>query len=136
MIETIISGAFDVAGSLASNILKRNDLKKIKRDLQSRRAQNDAWYSRAMGEDPTQRADAQALITRTEEALRRQTRASQATQAVAGGTAAATAVQKEAAAKALADQAAQIVADAETRRDSLAHEYRTRDEKLFSMHNA
>lgn len=131
--ETILDGAFDVAGALIGGIKANETRRKMRRDIRGQLAENKAWHTRAMNEDATQRADAQRLIARTEEMLRQRSRAAAARQAVAGATDESVAVEKEAAGNAAAGVAAQIAASADTRKDTIDRQFRDRQSRLREM---
>ena len=130
MTETIVRGAIGTAGSLLGGLLASGAVRKARKSITESKALNDAWHSRMMGEDATQRADAQRALTRMEQALRDRNRAASATQAVVGGTDAAVAASKASAANATAEAAAQIAANADARKDNIDREWRRRDQHL------
>ena len=67
----------------------------------------------------TQRADAQRILTKTEEAFRNRNRAAQGAAAVMGGTEESVASTKAANSQALADATSQIAVNAEARKDQI-----------------
>lgn len=98
--------------------------------LEEQRKKNQDWFDRRYNEDATQRADAQRVLTMTEESIRRRNRAAAGTQAVMGGTEESVAAAKEANNKALADAASRIAAAGEARKDAIEQQYMQRDADL------
>ena len=102
-------------------------MKKAKRNVEAQRQKNQDWYDRRYNEDATQRADAQRILTQTEESIKQRNKAAAGSAAVMGGTDESVAAAKEANNKALADATSQIAADAEARKDNIeAHLYAKR----------
>ena len=94
-------------------------MKKAKRNVEAQRQKNQDWYDRRYNEDATQRADAQRILTQTEESIKQRNKAAAGSAAVMGGTDESVAAAKEANNKALADATSQIAADAEARKDNI-----------------
>lgn len=115
----IAGAALGAAGSIAGGIASSRARKKAKQYLEQQKKKNDSWFDRRYNEDETQRADAQRLLTMTEEAIKNRNKASAGTQAVMGGTEESVAADKAANAKALSDVTAQIAANAASRKDSV-----------------
>ena len=84
---------------------------------------NQNWYERRYNEDATQRADAQALLTRTADMVRRSNQQAAGRQAVMGGAEESVAATKEANAKAMADATSSIVQAGEQRKDNIEQQY-------------
>ena len=119
----LIGTALGVAGSIFGGLSASKAMKEARRQAEEQRERNDAWFDRRYNEEATQRADAQRLLTMTEEAAR-------ARQAVTGGTEESVAAEKEANNRALADVASQIAADGAARKDAVEAAYRDRDAEL------
>lgn len=117
-------------GSIAGGIASSRARKKAKQYLEQQRQKNENWYNRRYNEDETQRADAQRLLTMTEEAIKNRNKASAGTQAVTGGTAESVAADKAANAKALSDATAKIAANAASRKDAVDSQYRQTDQSI------
>ena len=75
-----------LGGSIFGGIKARREAKKQQKMLDAQKAENQAWYNRRYNEDGTQRADAQRLLTNTQDLLRRQTKAAQGANAVTGAS--------------------------------------------------
>ena len=86
MIGSIIGGAMKLGGSIFGGIKASREAKKQQKMLDAQKADNQAWYNRRYNEDGTQRADAQRLLTNTQDLLRRQTMAAQGANAVTGAS--------------------------------------------------
>lgn len=130
-----ISLAGQLGSSLFSGIMQKKAAKKQKENIEKSKAENAAWYNRRYNEDATQRADAQRLLRLTQESIRNRNREAAATQAVVGGTEESVAATKEANAKALADTASAIAAQAEARKDNIEQQYLNRNQALDDQLN-
>jgi hypothetical protein len=105
-------------------------MRRVKKNLQAQKEANQNWYDRRYNEDATQRADAQRILTQTEESIRNRNRQAAGAQAVMGGTDESTAAAKAANAQALADATSQIAAGAENRKDQIEQTYQQRDSQI------
>lgn len=92
--------------------------------------ENQDWYDRRYNEDATQRADAQRLLSITEDSIKKRNRAAAGTAAVMGGTNESIAAEKEAGNKAMADAVSQINAAGEQRKDQIENQYMARKDQL------
>lgn len=135
MYAAIAGAALGTAGSIVGGIASARANRKKRKALQKRKKENEDWYNRRYNEDATQRADAQALLSRTEEAIRDRNRAAAGRQAVIGGTDEAVAATRAANSAALADTAAQIVANNEQRKDQIEQTYLSRRDSLDDQLN-
>ena len=130
MLGAIIGGAVGAAGSILGGISKNKAIKKQMKMLAQQKRDNQDWYDRRYNEDATQRADAQRMITLTEESIKKRNKAAAGTAAVMGGTDESVAAEKEANSKALADTTSQIVAAGDARKDQIENQYLSRKENL------
>lgn len=130
MIGTLVGAGLSAIGSIWGGISASNAMKKVRNNINQQLQQNEDWYNRSYNEDATNRADAQAILSRTEESIRQRNRAAAGTKAVMGGTDASVAAEKEANNKALADATSAIVVNAEKRKDSIQQQYRQRQQDL------
>ncbi len=119
----IVGAAAGAAGSILGGISKNKMLKKQMAMIKEQQKANQDWYDRRYNEDATQRADAQAMLTRTAEVIRERNRQSAGSAAVMGGTEESVAATKAANAKAMADATSSIVQAGEQRKDSIEHQY-------------
>jgi hypothetical protein len=130
LIGSIAGGALGAAGSIFGGISASKAMRRVKKNLQAQKEANQNWYDRRYNEDATQRADAQRILTQTEESIRNRNRQAAGAQAVMGGTDESTAAAKAANAQALADATLQIAAGAENRKDQIEQTYQQRDSQI------
>lgn len=135
MIGSIIGGGLKVAGSIFGGISASKAMKRAKRNINNQLKDNQNWYDRRYNEDATQRADAQRVLTMTEESIKNRNKAAAGAQAVMGGTDESVAAAKEANNKALADTTSQIAAAAEERKDQIEQQYMSRKDSLNQQLN-
>lgn len=130
LIGSIAGGALGAAGSIFGGISASKAMRRVKKNLQAQKEANQNWYDRRYNEDATQRADAQRILTQTEESIRNRNRQAAGAQAVMGGTDESTAAAKAANAQALADTTSQIAVNAENRKDQIEQTYQQRDSQI------
>lgn len=130
LIGSIAGGALGAAGSIFGGISASKAMRQVKKNLQAQKQANQNWYDRRYNEDATQRADAQRILTQTEESIRNRNRQAAGAQAVMGGTDESTAAAKAANAQALADATSQIAVNAENRKDQIEQTYQQRDSQI------
>lgn len=126
----LIGSALGAAGSIFGGISASKAMKKAKKNVQEQMQKNQDWYDRRYNEDATQRADAQRILTMTEESIKNRNRQAAGTQAVMGRTDESTAAAKAANNQALADATAQIAVNGEQRKDQIEQQYLQRDAEL------
>lgn len=119
-----------LGGSIIGGINASREAKKQQKMLDAQKAENQAWYNRRYNEDGTQRADAQRLLTNTQDLLRRQTEAAQGANAVTGASTEAVAAQKAANNQALASATSTIAAASDARKDNIEQQYQTNNNAL------
>ena len=112
-----------IGGAIAGGIMKRKALKEQKKMLERQQKENQDWYNRRYNEDATQRADAQALLTKTEDSIRQRNAAAAGTQAVMGGTEESVAAAKAANNQALTSAVSNINVAADARKDNIESQY-------------
>ena len=130
-----IGAGLGAVGSIFGGIAASKAMKNVKNNLNQQRAENKDWYNRRYNEDATQRADAQAIITKTEESIRNRNRQAAGAQAVMGGTEESVAATKAANSQALADATSTIAVNGERRKDAIEAQYQAKDEALQSQLN-
>lgn len=118
------------AGSIFGGISASKAMKKVKRNLEAQKKANQDWYDRRYNEDATQRADAQRILTMTEDSIRKRNQQAAGSQAVMGGTEESVAAAKAANNQALADATSQIAVNAEARKDQIEQTYQQRDAQI------
>ena len=135
MIGSIIGGALKAGGAIFGGISASKAMKKAKKNVEAQRKKNQDWYDQRYNEDATQRADAQRILTQTEESIKQRNRAAAGSAAVMGGTDESVAAAKAANNQALADATAQIAANADARKDSIEATYLANDNALTEQLN-
>lgn len=135
LIGGAIGAGVGAAAKLYGGMKASQAMKKIKANLEQQRKDNQNWYDRRYNEDATQRADAQRILTQTEEAFRNRNRQAQGTAAVMGGTEESVAATKAANAQALADAASQIDVAGEARKDNIEQQYMATDRSIQNQLN-
>lgn len=120
---SIIGSAVGAAASIAGGIAASRTMNKAQRRLETQMRENQDWYDRRYNEDATQRADAQRLLTMTEESIKRRNRQAAGAAAVMGGTPEAVAAEKQANSEALASATGQIAAAADARKAAIDNQY-------------
>ena len=123
MIGSIIGGALKLGGSIFGGIKAAKEARKQQKMVAQQQADNQSWYNRRYNEDGTQRADAQRLLTNTQEQLRRSTQAAQGASAVTGASTEAVAAQKASNNQALANATSTIAAASDARKDNIEQQY-------------
>lgn len=130
MIGSFVGAGLSAVGSIFGGLSASKAMKKVKRNLQAQKQANEDWYNRRYNEDATQRADAQAMLTRTEELIRDRNRAAAGAQAVMGGTEESVAGAKGANNEALARAVTNIAVDGADRKDAIEQTYQQRGAQL------
>ncbi len=132
----MIGAAVGAAGSIFGGISASKAINKTKANIEAQKKSNQDWYDRRYNEDATQRADAQRILTMTEESIKNRNKAAAGAAAVMGGTEESVAAAKEANNKALSDATSQIAVNAEQRKDSIEQQYQQRDADLTNQLNS
>lgn len=130
MIGSLVGAGLSAVGSIFGGISASKAMKKVKKNLQAQQQANKDWYDRRYNEDATQRADAQRILTKTEESIRNRNQQAAGAQAVMGGTEESVAAAKAANNQALADATSQIAVNAEARKDQIEQTYQQRDAQI------
>lgn len=130
MIGSLVGAGLSAVGSIFGGISASKAMKKVKKNLQAQKQANQDWYDRRYNEDATQRADAQRILTKTEESIRNRNQQAVGAQAVMGGTEESVAAAKAANNQALADATSQIAVNAEARKDQIEQTYQQRDAQI------
>lgn len=130
MIGSLVGAGLSAVGSIFGGISASKAMKKVKKNLQAQKQANQNWFDRRYNEDATQRADAQRILTKTEELIRNRNRQAAGAQAVMGGTEESVAAAKAANNQAIADATSQIAVNAEARKDQIEQTYQQRDAQI------
>ena len=118
------------AASIYGGIKNAKAAREVMNNLQQQRADNRNWYDRRYNENATQRADAQRLLSMTEESIRNRNRQAAGAAAVMGGTEESVAAAKAANNRALADAVSSINAQGALRKDNIENTYLSRDAEM------
>lgn len=135
-IGSLVGGAMKTVGSVAGGIAAGKAARQQNKRLEEMLQENQDWYDRRYNEDATQRADAQRLLTMTEEAIKNRNRQAAGAAAVMGGTTESVAAAKAANNAALADTVSSIAADAANRKDSIESQYMANKANTVAQQNA
>lgn len=135
MIGAAIGGAMKIGGAIFGGVSASKAMKQVKKNLEQQRRDNQDWYDRRYNEDATQRADAQRILTITNENIRQRNKQSAGVAAVMGGTEESVAATKAANNQAMAEAASQIAVAGDRRKDSIESQYRATDHNLQSQLN-
>lgn len=131
----LIGSAIGAAGSIFGGISASKAMKRAKKNVEAQRKKNQDWYDRRYNEDATQRADAQRILTQTEESIKQRNKQAAGSAAVMGGTDESVAAAKAANNQALADATSQIAANAEARKDNIEDTYMANDNAFVEQLN-
>lgn len=123
ILGSAIGGALGIGASIFGGISASKAMKKVKRNIEGQMKDNQNWYDRRYNEDATQRADAQRILTMTQESIRNRNRQAAGAQAVMGGTEESVAAAKAANNQVLADATSQIAVNGERRKDQIESQY-------------
>ena len=135
LIGSIVGGALKAGGAIFGGISASKAMKKAKKNVEAQRKKNQDWYDQRYNEDATQRADAQRILTQTEESIKQRNKAAAGSAAVMGGTDESVAAAKAANNEALADATSQIAANAEARKDNIEATYMQNDTAFMEQLN-
>ena len=127
---SIAGGVLGAAGSIFGGVKASKAMKRVKRNLEEQKRENQAWFDRRYNENATQRADAQQAVSLMREEMKKRSQAAAGAQAVMGGTEESVAAAKAANNQALADATAQIAVNGERRKDAVEQQYQQRDAQL------
>lgn len=125
-----IGAGLGAVGSIFGGISASKAMKHVEKNLQEQRRKNQDWYDRRYNEDATQRADAQAILTKTEESIRNRNKHAAGVQAVMGGTEESVAAVKAANNEALATATTNIAVNGEARKDAIESQYQQTDANI------
>lgn len=123
ILGSAIGGALGIGASIFGGISASKAMKKVKKNLEGQMTENQNWYDQRYNEDATQRADAQRILTLTNENIRTRNQQAAGAQAVMGGTEESVAATKAANNQALAEATSQIAVNGERRKDQIESQY-------------
>lgn len=133
MIGSLVGAGLKAVGSIVGGISASKAAKKAKGIVEQQQRENQDWYNKRYNEDATQRADAQRILTRTEEAIKNRNREIAGRSAVMGGDDARVAQEKALNAQAMADATSNIVVLGEARKDNIEQQYLKTNSSLNSQ---
>lgn len=132
-----VATAIGVAGSLLSSYLggqaASSAARAAERRQRAQEAKDDAWYRRRYNEDYADTAAGQNLIRRAEQFNKKNWRRAAGAQAVAGGTDAATQMQKDAGNQMMAETLANVAATDQHRKDQVDNIHRQQEAQYAQM---
>ena len=131
----LIGSAIGAAGAIFGGVSASKAMKKAQQNVEDQRQKNEDWYDQRYNEDATQRADAQRILTQTEESIKQRNRQAAGSAAVMGGTDESVAAAKAANNQALADATSQIAAAADARKDNIEATYMQNDNAFAEQLN-
>lgn len=131
----IIGAGLSAVGSIFGGIKASEAMRKAREGVERQKQKNQDWYDRRYNEVATQRADAQAALSQTEELVRNRNRAAAGTAAVMGGTVEAQQAAQAANNEALTNAATTIAANGERRKDAIENQYMQTDNQLQGQLN-
>jgi hypothetical protein len=120
-------------GSILGGIFGAKSASKQRRMLEEERKKNEQWYNRRYNEVGTERADAQAALTKMRDMMRERSESSRGASVVAGSSNERGAVEKAAQTSALAQAISDINVNNEARKDSIEAQYQSRDSDLAAQ---
>ena len=123
----LIGSGIGAAGAVFGGISASKAIKKMKRNIEDQRKKNQDWYDQRYNEDATQRADAQRVLSQTQDMLKRQTDAAAGSAAVGGGTDESVAQAKAQAHDTLGNVMSNNNAAADARKDEIEQTYQAND---------
>lgn len=135
LIGGIIGGAMNIGASIFGGIKNAKAMKEVQANLEQQKKDNQDWYDRRYNEDSTQRADAQRLLTMTEESIKNRNKQAAGAAAVMGGTEESVAAAKAANNQALTDTMSQINAQADARKDTIEQTFQNNERNLNNQIN-
>lgn len=131
----LIGSGIGAAGAVFGGISASKAIKKMNRNIEDQRKKNQDWYDQRYNEDATQRADAQRVLSQTQDMLKRQTDAAAGSAAVGGGTDESVAQAKAQANDTLGNVMSNINAAADARKDEIEQTYKANDNAYVEQLN-
>lgn len=119
-----------MASALAGGIASAQANRAAQKELEERERRNKEWYDMEMAKDYTQRADVMNLLNKQRQAYIDRAKSLAGTQAVAGGTEAAVAAEKERMNNAIAQTTADVAAQQQQRKDLVEQQYQGQADQI------
>ena len=133
-VGTLIGAGVGAAVGVGASIYGANkaadERAKMDAYLNGQQADNNAWYNNNYNSDYMQRADTQALMKNTRDALKQNNKAASNMAVVTGATPEAAAVAKEQSNKVLTDTASRVAATGQAWKDNIQQQYMNRKAQI------
>lgn len=126
----LIGAGIGAAGAIFGGIKASQAMRQVAQTIDKQQRENQDWYNRRYNEDATQRADAQRVLSMTEERIKQRNKAAAGRAAVMGTTDEGVAAEKAANTQVLADATSQVAASSEAKRDAIEQQYQARKNEL------
>ncbi|MEG0993806.1 MAG: hypothetical protein RSE51_08165 [Bacteroidales bacterium] len=133
MISTLIGAGMGAVGGIAGGIASARAANEQKKIIAKQKQNNQAWYDRNYNADYTQRADVQALLTKTKEYAKDRYKTAQASQAVTGATDESLAMDKAQANDVVSDTMTNVAAQASQFKQGVDAQKVAMDNNIFQQ---
>lgn len=131
----LIGSAIGAGATIYGGIKASQAIKNMQKNLQKQQNENEDWFNRRYNEDSTERADAQAILTKTQNSIRERNQQAAGAQAAMGGTDESLAQAREANNDALAQATTNIAVAGDARKDNIEQQYLKTKSDLNSQLN-
>lgn len=132
-IVSAIGASLGIASSIYGGIKASKAAQKAEQRQREQEASESAWYNRRYNEDYVDTAAGQNLVRRAKDYAKEQWRKAAGSQAVAGGTDAATQMEKDAGNKMVGDTIANIAATDQSRKAQVDNMHRQAEQNFAQM---
>ena len=130
MIGSLIGAGVQVGSMIAGQARAARLARQQNKIIDQQEKDNQNWFDRRYNESYTQRSDAQAVLSRMNEAMKERSKRSAGVNAVMGGTTQAAAAEKQAQNNAMGNVMANIASQASAHKDSIENAYMKRKDAL------
>lgn len=135
-----MTGGIALASSIGNAIFGGISANKQRKEqlatLNKMKRENNNWYNRRYNEDATQRADAQRMLSMTNEAIKKRNQAARGKQKVTGGTDASLAGTQQRNAEAVGNALATTTVNAQNRKDNIEAQHRNTNNEIEAQKSA
>lgn len=139
-ISPFLTGGIALASSIGNAIFGGISANKQRKEqlatLNKMKRENNNWYNRRYNEDATQRADAQRMLSITNEAIKKRNQAARGKQKVTGGTDASLAGTQQRNAEAVGNALATTTVNAQNRKDNIEAQHRNTNNEIEAQKSA
>lgn len=135
MIGSLVGGGLAVGSAIFGGISNAIAANRQRKAIEAVRKEQKQIYENTMNEDATQRADAQRLLTMTEQSLRNSVNRANGAAAVGGASEESVAAAKAAANQTLADTVSSINAQNDARKDAAQQQYLAGEQAFVNQLN-